>query len=196
MAIREHFSRMVRKSISSSSSSGTTRSDDSSSTSHLCHPNGAITTTTISATPHCHDAVPRSTTSSRLAKIAAPWRSRRSTSSSKSNHHHKNAFSSSSAAAAAQAQANARSARLHPSERPLTEQNIRHQEMLGTYRLNFGRTGSMSRSRRRLSRGTVRSSFSGVSPGNSRPGSVDYGGPGGRRMSSFGVAPPTSAAAA
>ncbi|KKY35503.1 hypothetical protein UCDDA912_g04553 [Diaporthe ampelina] len=81
--------------------------------------------------------------------------------------------------------------RLHPSERPLTEQNLRHQEMLGTFTMKFGRS-------RRFSRG-ARSSFSGISPRCSvdssagTPGwadDADAGGPGHHgRVSSAAVAP-------
>ncbi|KAG8166163.1 hypothetical protein KVR01_004715 [Diaporthe batatas] len=89
--------------------------------------------------------------------------------------------------------------RVHPSERPLTEQNLRHQEMLGTFTMKFGRS-------RRFSRGG-RSSFSGISPRCSIDSSAGTGagvggwgadddddlvGGGGmhhRRMSSAAVAP-------
>ncbi|KAL1870528.1 hypothetical protein VTK73DRAFT_2602 [Phialemonium thermophilum] len=54
--------------------------------------------------------------------------------------------------------------RRHPSERPLTEMNLRHQEMLSHFKMEFGR------GRRRPSLGG-RSSFSGISPRTSwRPG--------------------------
>lgn len=75
--------------------------------------------------------------------------------------------------------------RLHPSERPLTEMNLRHQEILSSFTFNFGR--------RKGSNGGRRSFASGISPGNSRQGSLDQsaGSPGmgpvrgDRRVSSF-----------
>lgn len=53
---------------------------------------------------------------------------------------------------------------VHPSERELTEANLRHQELLSGFTMKFGR--------RRASAGG-RTSFSGISPGNSRQASVD-----------------------
>ncbi|KAK3942982.1 hypothetical protein QBC46DRAFT_378628 [Diplogelasinospora grovesii] len=65
---------------------------------------------------------------------------------------------------------------IHPSERPLTQTNIHHQEMLSGFTLKFGR--------RRESVG-ARTTYSNVSPGCSRPGSIDMGGglPDRRRIS-------------
>ncbi|TPX10857.1 uncharacterized protein E0L32_008246 [Thyridium curvatum] len=56
----------------------------------------------------------------------------------------------------------------HPSERELTEQNLRHQELLGAFTMSFGRSG-------RKHSGGARTSGSGVSPGCSRSASVDSG---------------------
>jgi len=52
----------------------------------------------------------------------------------------------------------------HPAERPLSETNMRHQELLNAFTMNFGR--------RKTSAGG-RTSYSGISPGNSRQASVD-----------------------
>jgi hypothetical protein len=57
---------------------------------------------------------------------------------------------------------------LHPSERPLTEGNLRHQELLSAFSMNFGR--------RRASQGGGRTSFaSNISPMGSRQASLDGG---------------------
>lgn len=61
--------------------------------------------------------------------------------------------------------------KLHPSERPLTETNLHHQQLFGSFTMQFGR--------RRHSGVTA---YSGISPGSSRRGSRDLsggGGPGG-----------------
>ena len=173
MAIRDTWHRMVRKSFSSSSS--TARSEDGDDT--------APTAATAGTSPT--PIVPLSKSSSRLtgnfSKITS-WRSNAShnrhatssgsngSSSAKEGGH--GAGSSSSRKASPKRDSppksilkksgggggfgNAFPKRLHPSERPLTEQNLRHQEMLGTFTMKFGRS-------RRYSRG-ARSSFSGISP--------------------------------
>lgn len=61
------------------------------------------------------------------------------------------------------------SAAVHPSERELTEQNLRHQELLSAFTMSFGRSGA-----RKQSAGG-RTSGSGVSPGCSRSASLDSG---------------------
>ncbi len=53
---------------------------------------------------------------------------------------------------------------VHPADRPLTETNLRHQELLSTFTFKFGR--------RRSSAGR-RSTYSNVSPRHSRPASFD-----------------------
>lgn len=174
MAIRDTWHRMVRKSFSSSSSGA--RSDDGDETT------APGTTAGTSPTP----SVPLSKTSSRLtgnlSKITS-WRSNASRhnhhhsggsndSNGDKDHHGDGAGSSSSRKASPKRDSPPKSIlkrsggggggggafarRLHPSERPLTEQNLRHQEMLGTFTMKFGRS-------RRFSRG-ARSSFSGISP--------------------------------
>lgn len=209
MAIRETWHRMVRKSFSSSSS--TARSDDGEETTAP-----AVTTAGTSPTP----SVPLSKTSSRLtgnlSKITS-WRSNAS--------HNRHGNSDSSNGEAKEHGGGGSSSRkgspkrdsppksilkksggnggfgggfprrVHPSERPLTEQNLRHQEMLGTFTMKFGRS-------RRFSRG-ARSSFSGISPRcsvdssagvgpgwNDSDGTDGVGAPGyPGRMSSAAVAP-------
>ncbi len=52
----------------------------------------------------------------------------------------------------------------HPDEQGLSELNVRHQELLGSFSMKFGR--------RRTSTGGY-TSYSGISPGNSRHPSVD-----------------------
>lgn len=188
MAIRETWHRMVRKSFSSSSS--TARSDDGDDTTA---PSAATAGT--SPTP----SAPLSKTSSRLtgnlSKITS-WRSNTSrhahNNSNGSNdgakEHHgggggedppsrkaspkrdsppKSILKRSGGAGGGGGGGFPR--RMHPSERPLTEQNLRHQEMLGTFTMKFGRS-------RRFSRG-ARSSFSGISPRCSVDSSAG-GGPG------------------
>ena len=53
--------------------------------------------------------------------------------------------------------------RMHPSERPLTEINLRHQEMLSAFTFKFGRTGGPM------------PNLGGISPCSSRRASVDEG---------------------
>lgn len=177
MAIRETWHRMVRKSFSSSSS--TARSDDGDDTTAAA---AAGTPTGTSPTP----SVPLSKTSSRLTGNLSKITSWRSNASHNTRHHHAHnsngstdakenggSGDSSSRKASPKRDSPPKSIlkksggngggfgggfqrRLHPSERPLTEQNLRHQEMLGTFTMKFGRS-------RRFSRG-ARSSFSGISP--------------------------------
>ena len=205
MAIRDTWHRMVRKSFSSSSSGA--RSDDG---------DDAPTAATAGTSPI--PSVPLSKTSSRLtgnlSKITS-WRSNNS-----HRHHHATSSSSNEAKEHHSGDSSSRKAspkrdsppksilkksggfggssafpkRMHPSERPLTEQNLRHQEMLGTFTMKFGRS-------RRFSRG-ARSSFSGISPrcsvdssaggpgwGNVDDDEVAAGGGGRARASSAAVAP-------
>lgn len=176
MAIRETWHRMVRKSFSSSSS--TARSDDGDET--------TAPTSTATAGTSPTPSVPLSKTSSRLtgnlSKITS-WRS--NASHNRHTHHSSNGSNGSDNGAKEHGSGGSSSRkgspkrdsppksilkksggnggfgsgfprRVHPSERPLTEQNLRHQEMLGTFTMKFGRS-------RRFSRG-ARSSFSGISP--------------------------------
>ncbi|KAL1877436.1 hypothetical protein Daus18300_002422 [Diaporthe australafricana] len=210
MAIRETWNRMVRKSFSSSSSGA--RSDDGQDTPTA----GTAGTSPMPSTP-----APLSKSSSRLGGLSkmASWRSHNSHNhsggSDGSNNGGKEGGDSSSRKASPKRNSPPKSIlkrsggggggfgsgfprRVHPSERPLTEQNLRHQEMLGTFTMKFGRS-------RRFSRG-ARSSFSGISPrcsvdstaaggGAAGWGDVDdedhpAGGPGYHgRMSSAAVAP-------
>lgn len=177
MAIRETWHRMVRKSFSSSSSGA--RSDDGDDT-------AAATTGTTGTSPT--PSVPLAKSPSRPGRFSkmASWRSTTNHHSSNSSNEAKEnggSGDSSSRKASPKRDSPPKSIlkksggggfgggfprRLHPSERPLTEQNLRHQEMLGTFTMKFGRS-------RRFSRG-ARSSFSGISPRCSVDSSA--GGPG------------------
>ncbi|KAJ0108695.1 hypothetical protein J7T55_015129 [Diaporthe amygdali] len=205
MAIRETWNRMVRKSFSSSSSGA--RSDDG-------HDSPTAGTAGTSPIP----SVPLHKSSSRLGGLSkiSSWRSH---GSHNNRHHHSGGSDGSNGKVSGGGDSSSRKAspkrdsppksilkksggnggfgsgfprRVHPSERPLTEQNLRHQEMLGTFTMKFGRS-------RRYSRG-ARSSFSGISPRCSMDSSA--GPPGGwdddcagcgpgyhRRASSAAVAP-------
>ncbi|KAK7697381.1 hypothetical protein SLS64_013572 [Diaporthe eres] len=176
MAIRETWHRMVRKSFSSSSS--TARSDDGDDTTAP-----AGTTAGTSPTPSVPLSKTSSRLTGNLSKITS-WRSNASHNSR--HHAHNSDGSNGAKENGGSGDSSSRKAspkrdsppksilkksggngggggfgsgfprRLHPSERPLTEQNLRHQEMLGTFTMKFGRS-------RRFSRG-ARSSFSGISP--------------------------------
>ncbi|KAI3397681.1 hypothetical protein diail_10450 [Diaporthe ilicicola] len=170
MAIRETWNRMVRKSFSSSSSGA--RSDDG-------HDTPTAATAGTSPTPSV--PAPLSKSSTRLGGLSkiSSWRSHASrnshnTSGGSSSGGKEHSGDSSSRKASPKRNSPPKSIlkksgggggggfgsgfprRVHPSERPLTEQNLRHQEMLGTFTMKFGRS-------RRYSRGG-RSSFSGISP--------------------------------
>lgn len=164
MAIKDLF---TRKSVSSSSSGG--------------HTEATMTTTTSTSDDGGGQDAPSSPTaqrpSNRLAKTWS-WRSNKAFKEEKKPK--------------PQAKPKARKQqqppqRVHPSERPLTEGNLRHQEMLSSFTFSFGS--------RRKGSNAGRTSFSGVSPGNSRHASWDQSsaadspgmGPvrGDRRVSSF-----------
>lgn len=169
MAIRETWNRMVRKSFSSSSSGA--RSDDGQDT---------PTAATAGTSPTPSAPVPLSKSSSRLGGLSkmASWRSHNHSGGSDTSNNgkeHGGGGDSSSRKTSPKRNSPPKSIlkrsggagggggfgsgfprRVHPSERPLTEQNLRHQEMLGTFTMKFGRS-------RRFSRG-ARSSFSGISP--------------------------------
>lgn len=149
MALKDRWSRMLRKSVSSTSSSGPSDATGLSNDESEIQP--ALTTAATAPNP------PPQRPSGRLAKTFS-WRSA-------------NGKDTSEAPAEAPAPPKAKSKpkqkqRMHPSERPLTETNLRHQELLSTFTMSFGR--------RRMSQGG-RTSFSGISPGNSRQTSLDSG---------------------
>jgi len=125
MPIKDHWNRMLRKSVSSSSSGGdgTDYANSASEGEALSKP------------------------ASRLAKTLT-WRSSGSKTPKK------------------QKQQPTIQKAPQPWERPLSETNLRHQELLNAFTMNFGR--------RKTSAGG-RTSVSGVSPGNSRQASVDAG---------------------
>jgi len=131
MALKDRWSRMMRKSVSSTSSSG---GDGVNSTSN-------------------DEGDSLSKPPSRLAKTLT-WRSANKTAASPTNQ-----------TSPTNKKKKAKE-KPHPGERPLTEANMRHQELLSAFTMNFGRT--------RTSVGG-RTSVSGISPGNSRQASVDAG---------------------
>lgn len=217
MAIRDTWHRMVRKSFSSSSS--TARSDDGEDI--ITIPATAATAGTSPTPSAVPLSKTSSRLTGNLSKITS-WRSNAShnrhanSNGSSSNGNAKDGGSGGSGSRKASPKrdsppksilkrsggngggggggfGSAFPKRLHPSERPLTEQNLRHQEMLGTFTMKFGRS-------RRFSRG-ARSSFSGISPRCSIDSSAGMGGAGWsadeddgaagyhRRMSSAAVAP-------
>lgn len=197
MRIRDHWNRIVRKSASSTSTSSSGRSSDADTG----PPDTATTTTTTNTTNtgrHTYAAAVAAAAATLSTPPSQPWRrpsldkkahgssSRLSTriTSWRSNiistvgggggggAGHTRMFpdaADADAAAAAMRRSMLRRPRTrHPSERRLTEQNMRHQEMLGTFTMKFGRSGGGEDGD-----GCGRSSFSGVSPGSSRPGSLD-----------------------
>lgn len=174
MAIRDRLSRIVGKSGSSSgSSTGSNSSSDSRSERRynvLSSINTFSTTATTPSTPNTHKGLVRSYTSSahsRLSKRTTAWLSTTSTAinvSSTAFHDDLNAFSPGSKKPDPKRSSKHTVKSYHPSERRLNERNLRHQEMLGSFTMKFGR--------RRLSQ-SARSEISEVSPGNSRAASLD-----------------------
>lgn len=153
MALKDRWSRMLRKSVSSTSSGGQNDTAGSSNDEGDLHQ--SVTAPTTASSPK------RST--GRLAKTWS-WRSAVAGTTSAGD----TGSSGAPVAATPKPPKKQSKQRVHPSERPLTETNLRHQEMLSTFTMSFGRRA------RRPSQGG-RSSFSGISPGNSRRGSMDSG---------------------
>lgn len=145
MALKDRWSRMLRRSVSSSSSGG----NDPSSTA-ATDTNPPSTGTSGSGGPSSPELAKAP---SRLAKTLT-WRSAKSDATTPKKKKKKEK----PAKAAPPTQPT------HPAERPLTETNLRHQELLSAFAMNFGR--------RRASQGG-RTSYSNISPGGSRQGSVD-----------------------
>lgn len=174
MAIRDRLSRIVGK---SGSSSGSSTGSNSSSDSHserrynvASSTNTSSSATTTSSMPKTPRGLVRSYTSSahsRLSKRTTAWLSTTSTSINVSPtvfHDDLNAFSPGSKKPDPKRSSKHPVKSYHPSERRLNERNLRHQEILGSFTMKFGR--------RRFSQ-SARSEISEVSPGNSRAASLD-----------------------
>ncbi|KAH8890802.1 hypothetical protein GQ53DRAFT_824058 [Thozetella sp. PMI_491] len=130
-----------RKSVSSSSSAGENISVPTTPVTPA--PPALASSSQSSDTPASPSSSPRSTKSAgRLAKTLS-WRPK-----------------------PAKEQQRPESIYVHPTERPLTEANLRHQELFSAFTFKFGR--------RKTSAGG-RTNHSNISPGNSRPGSFDAG---------------------
>lgn len=173
MAIRDRLSRIVGKSGSSSgSSTGSNSSSDSRSERryNVLSSTNTFTSSSTSSMPKTPKGLVRSYTSSahsRLSKRTTAWLSTTSTAinvSSTAFHDDLNAFSPGSKKSEPKRSSKHTVKSYHPSERRLNERNLRHQEMLGSFTMKFGR--------RRLSQ-SARSEISEVSPGNSRAASLD-----------------------
>lgn len=169
MPIRDRLSRIIRKSDSSSGSSSSAGSNSSSDDYSERRYNVLSTIGTTSSLPATPRSLVRSytTASSRLSKRTTAWLSTSSTainSSSAAIHDDSHAFQPGSKRPDSKRSTKHTVKSYHPSERRLNERNLRHQEMLGSFTMKFGR--------RRLSQG-ARSDISEVSPGNSRAASLD-----------------------
>ncbi|KND95380.1 hypothetical protein TOPH_00436 [Tolypocladium ophioglossoides CBS 100239] len=134
MAIRDRFRRALRKSDSSDSISQT----ESNTT----------TTTTTSETSSLHKTA---TTTSTLSKVFTFGSRDRDNDRDKSKEKERKTAKG------------GRKKPIHPSQRPLTLQNLKHQEMLGQFTMTFGASNPSQ---------IERLSFCGVSPCCTRPGSV------------------------
>ncbi|KAB5570623.1 hypothetical protein GE09DRAFT_714272 [Coniochaeta sp. 2T2.1] len=174
MSIKERWQRLVsRKSLSSghsSSSSSSTNSSDRSACGDTTPYSTGVSTPTHTAVTHLPTpiTIPSPTTSkpspqsssfqSNFLSKTLTWRS------SHGGERKEKKRSSASKGKDANATAAARR-RVHPSERPLTEANLRQQEMLAQFKWEFGRSTG-----RRNSLGGW-SVNSGISPCQSRRGS-------------------------
>lgn len=167
MAIRDRLSRILGK---SGSSSGSSTGSNSSSDSRSERRYNVASSTITSSMPKTPKGLVRSYTSSaqsRLSKRTTAWLSTTSTAISVSStafHDDLNAFSPGSKKPDPKRSSKHTVKSYHPSERRLNERNLRHQEMLGSFTMKFGR--------RRFSQSAM-SEISEVSPGNSRAASLD-----------------------
>lgn len=160
MAIREHWNRLLRKPEISTSSSFSSSSDTSSPpTSPGYIQSGNI----MYPQPRAVTKRGGSTASRHLERITS-WRSNTSATTASTS----SSSRSSTWSTATTKRSGLRALRLHPSDRPLTEQNLRHQEMLGRFTMKYAQ-------RRRPSYGDMEQSLTEISPCNSRNGSVDSG---------------------
>jgi len=145
MALKDRWSRMVRKSVSSASSGGdgpNSASNDEGDSLSKPPSRLAKTLTWLSTNTATPSSPPSPTEERKKKKKATPAKEKP-----------------------------------HPAERPLTEANMRQQEMLRAFTMSFGRR-----------RTSVATGFSGISPGNSRQASMDAGHvqhPADRRVSSL-----------
>ncbi|KYK58297.1 hypothetical protein DCS_05310 [Drechmeria coniospora] len=137
MSLGDRFRRAVRKSDSS---------DDASQ----AHSSAATSTTNASETSSLHTTA---TAGSTFSKVF-PFRSR-----SRSGSRQKSAEKESG-----RARGKDRKKPIHPSQRPLTLQNLQHQEMLSQFTMTFGASDPSQ---------IERLSFCGVSPCCTRPSSID-----------------------
>ncbi|KAJ6446325.1 C2 domain-containing protein [Purpureocillium lavendulum] len=138
MAIRDRVRRALHKSDSSDSVS---QADSNSTT--------VTTTTATSDTSSLHKTT---TTTSTLSKVLSFGSRDRTSDRNKSKDKE------------AKKSRGRRSKPVHPSQRPLTLQNLKHQEMLSHFTMTFGASDPSQ---------IERLSFCGVSPCCTRPGSVD-----------------------
>ncbi|OAA53692.1 hypothetical protein ISF_08631 [Cordyceps fumosorosea ARSEF 2679] len=149
MAIRDRFRRALRKSGASDTVSPTELSTAGSTAL-------TTTTTTTTTTSQCsssHDGPQLEKTTSRLARVLT------FSSSSASSPEKEREREEKRDRKAAQSRR-----RTHPRDRPLTTQNIRHQEMLSHFRMTFGASDPTQ---------IETMSFVGVSPCCTRRGSLD-----------------------
>lgn len=159
MPIRNRLSRMMRKSGSSSGSGSTgSQSSDGRSEAYTVSSVTPTTTTPISSTAvglRLYTSAP-----ARFSKKTT-WRSNASSAVVRDD------VMSFSPSRKPPPKRSAKSAprQMHPSERALSESNLRHQQMLGTFTMKFGRKRGFSSGKE--------SNLSGISPCNSRSGSMD-----------------------
>ncbi|TQV92396.1 hypothetical protein V2A60_007088 [Cordyceps javanica] len=148
MAIRDRVRRALRKSEASDTISQT----ESNTTT-------TTTTTTSNTSQSSHDGPQLEKTSSRLARVLTFG-----SSSQDSKEREKERAEKRDRKAAAQSSRR----RTHPRDRPLTTQNIRHQEMLSHFSMTFGASDPAQ---------IETMSFVGVSPCCTRRGSLDLDDP-------------------
>lgn len=164
MPFRDRLSRMIKKS-GSGSSSGCSDGSSSSSDGHSETSNVSANTSTTTSMPKTPRGLARSYTSAQSSRISkkAAWGLTPGSSTTDVGVLSFSPAPKHNSKRSTKTTVNS----YHPSERRLNEGHLRHQEMLGSFTMKFGR-------KRQCSHG-ARSDFSGFSPCNSRRGSVDVG---------------------
>lgn len=149
MAIRDRWNRMIRKSAGSSTSSS---GDDG-------HPDPT--------TPAIATGTTKPVRTTGVSKIAS-WRNNSIANHNMDTNNHNNPAKEHLSPPVSRPTFKHRPLSFfrsnHPRDRLPTEENLRWQDALGTYTMQFGRSTPASR----------RSSFSDISPCHSRAGSLDY----------------------
>lgn len=159
MPLKTRFSRLFSKSDSASSASSSSSHTDDAKTVPWTDRKPVSHTPKAASNSSANSSRLSSLASSRLSRIAS-WRSSTATTSSSGSNSTATSHSSVSSRVRTPGP---RALNLHPSERPLTEQNLRHQEVLGRFTM---KVAHRRKERQQLGNGEV-------SPRDSRSMSAD-----------------------